>query len=72
MDFSNLFDNENAPKLILFQVLEARNRQRQIELKISVTMVVLSPSETAWRPSYDLFCVSIGLRSLPCNFGNMF
>ena len=45
------------------QLLEARNRQRRIELKISVRMVVLSPSETAWHQSYDLFCVDISLRS---------
>ena len=55
--------NFEHQKLVLFQVLEARDHQHQIELKISFQMSVLRPSETAWGQSYDLFCVSIGLRS---------
>ena len=44
-------------KLVLFQVLRARDHQQQIELKFSFHMSVLRPSETVWSSSYDLFCI---------------
>ena len=44
-------------KLILFDLLKARDHYNQNQREISCKMRVLRPSETVWGSSYDLFCV---------------
>ena len=52
-----MFSLLKLEKLILFQILKARDLSRKMRRKISRRSVALAPSETAWGSSYDLFCV---------------